>query len=71
MKFTSKGHLCIVSRKYFPIASLDRENSNDIYFMAFVLKGKVLKIVKEKMISTCGRGIRNTVSCALRHELLN
>ena len=45
--------------KLFPIASVDRkksENHNDIYFMAFALKGKVLQIVKEKVISTCGRG---------------
>ena len=37
---------------------MDREKSedyNDIYFMAFALKGKVLKIVKEKVISTYGR----------------
>ena len=27
------------------------ENHNDIYFMAFALKGKVLKIVKQKVIS--------------------
>ena len=49
------GHQCILSRKYFPIASMDRdksENHNDIYFMAFALKGTVLKIV----IGTCGRG---------------
>ena len=29
---------------------------SDIYFMAFALKETVLKIVKEKVISTCGRG---------------
>ena len=32
---------------------MDREkldDHNDIYFMAFALKGKVLKIVKEKVI---------------------
>ena len=55
---SSRGHLCILSQKYFPIASVDREkleNHNYIYFMAFALKGKVLKIVKEKVISTCGR----------------
>ena len=41
--------------KYFLIASMDREKSqshNFIYFMAFALKGKGLKIVKEKVIST-------------------
>ena len=32
------------------------ENHDDIYFMSFVLNGTVLKIVKEKVISTCGRG---------------
>ena len=56
---TSRGHLCILSRIYFPIASLVREKSenyNDIYNMAFALKGKMLKIVEEKEISTCGRG---------------
>ena len=37
--------------------------------MAFALKGKVLEIIKEKVISTCGRG--NAVSRALRHELVN
>ena len=44
--------------KIFPIASVDREkseNHNDMYFMAFALKGTVLKIVKENVISTCGR----------------
>ena len=49
---TSKGHLCILR-----IFSVDREkleDHNEIYFMAFALKGKVLKI--EKVISTCGRG---------------
>ena len=57
---TSREHLCILSRKYFSITSVDREkseNQNDIYFMAFALKGTMLKIVKEKVISTCGRGI--------------
>ena len=51
---TSRGHLCILSRKYFPIASdsVDRENHN-IYIMAFALKGKVLKFVKENVISAC------------------
>ena len=56
---TSRGHLCILSRKYFPITLVDREKSgdhNEIYFMAFALKEKVLKIVKEKVISTRGRG---------------
>ena len=51
---TSRG---ILSRKYFPITSVDREKSeyhNGIYFMVFALKGKVLKIVKEKVISSCG-----------------
>ena len=45
--------------KYFPVAPLNREKSedqNDIYIMAFTLKGKVLKIDKEKVISTCSRG---------------
>ena len=49
---SSRGHLCILSRKYFPIAAVDREkseNHNHIYFMAF---GKL----SEKLISTCGRG---------------
>ena len=58
--------------KYFSIASVDREkseNHNYIYFMAFALKGKVLKIVKEKVIST--PSLRNAVSRALRHELVN
>ena len=34
--------------KNFPVASVDREKSEiiNIYFMAFALKGKVLKIVK-------------------------
>ena len=48
---TLKGHQCILSRNYFPITSVDREkleNHNDIYFMAFALKGAVLKIVKGK-----------------------
>ena len=34
---------------HFPITSVDREKSednDDLYFMAFALKGKVLKIVK-------------------------
>ena len=31
------------------------EDHNEIYLMAFALKGKVLKIVKETVISTCGR----------------
>ena len=46
---TLKGHQCILSRNYFPITSVDRE-----YFMAFALKGAVLKIVKgkSKYIST-------------------
>ena len=38
--------LCILSRKYFPIASVDREKSEDYddsYFIAFALKGEVLK----------------------------
>ena len=49
---TSRGHQCILSPKYFPIASLDKEksdNHNDIHFMAFAPKEKVsTKIVKEK-----------------------
>ena len=48
-----------LSRKYFPIASVDREKSENhdyIFFMAFSLKEKVLKIVKEKVISTCSCG---------------
>ena len=52
-------HQCIVSRKQFPIVSVDREkseNHNDIHFMAFALKGTVLNIVKEKVTITCGRG---------------
>ena len=56
---TSGEHRCILSRKYFPIASVDRDKSeydNDICFMAFALKAKVLRIVKEEVISTCGRG---------------
>ena len=43
----------------FQFTSVEREKSekhNDIYFMAFALKGTVLKIVKEKVISTSGRG---------------
>ena len=43
----------------FQFTSVEREKSekrNDIYFMAFALKGTVLKIVKEKVISTCGSG---------------
>ena len=54
--------------KLFPIASVNRkksENRNDIYFMAFALKGTVLQIVKEKVISTCGRG-----HYAFRQELV-
>ena len=53
------GHLRILSRKYFPIASLNKENSgdhHDMHFMALALEGKVAKIDKEKAISTCGRG---------------
>lgn len=41
------------------VASVDREEAwdlNDIYFMPFALKGKVLKINKEKAINTCGHG---------------
>ena len=54
---TSRGHQCILRPKYFPITSVDREKSEKhIYFMAFALKGTVLKIVKEKVISTCGSG---------------
>ena len=45
------------------------ENHNCIYFMAFALKGKGLKIVKEKVIRS--RSLRNAVSRALRHELVN
>ena len=44
-----------LSRKYFPVAPLHREKSEDqngIYFMAFALKGEVLKIDKEKVIIT-------------------
>ena len=55
---TSRGHLCILSQNiYFPIASVVRdksENHNDIYFMAFALKGKVLKVVIEIVISIRG-----------------
>ena len=43
---TSREHRCILSRKYFPIASVDREKSeyhNDICFVAFALKAKVSK----------------------------
>ena len=43
--------------KIFSDCIVDREKSEDhadIYFMTFVLKRKVLKIVKEKVISTCG-----------------
>ena len=36
--YTSGEHLRIL--KYFPIASVDRENSGDQKDMAFVLKGK-------------------------------
>ena len=43
------------SRKYFPITSLVEKNRK-IIFMAFALKGKVLRSVKGKVISTCGRG---------------
>ena len=54
---------------------MDREKSedyNDTYFMAFALKGKVLKIVKENVISSCGHcHLRNAVSHALRHEQVN
>ena len=43
---------------------MDREKSddyNDIYFMAFALKGKELKIVKEKVevINAASHAIRN------------
>ena len=63
---TSRGHL---SRKYFPIASVDREKSDNHNFMAFALKGTVLKIVKEKVIiSLRSRSLRNAASRALRHE---
>ena len=47
------------------------EDYNDIYFMAFALKGKVLKIVKEKVISTCCRGHYVMQCHASRHELVN
>ena len=53
---TSRGYQCILNQKYFPIASVDRENHNDIYFMAFALKGTVLKFVKDKVFLTCGQG---------------
>ena len=43
--------------KYFLIASLDRRNIIMMFFMAIALKGKVLKIVKEKVVSTCRRGL--------------
>ena len=54
---------------------MDREKSeshNDIYCMACALKGTVLKIVKEKVISTCCRcGHYGTaVSRALHHEVV-
>ena len=48
------GHQCILSRKYFPIASLDRdksENHNDICFMAFALKGTVLLVLAVAVIT--------------------
>ena len=40
-------------------------------FYGICTEAKVLKIVKEEVISTCGRGqcMRNVVSRALRHEL--
>ena len=67
---TSRGHHCILSRKYFSIASLDREkleNHNDLYSMAFALKGTVLKIVKEKSnLYLRSWSLRNAVSRALR-----
>ena len=47
---TSRGHSFIISRKYFPIGSMNRKISgdhNDVY-ISFALKGKVLEIVKEK-----------------------
>ena len=28
---TLRGHLCILSQKYFPIASVDREKSENLY----------------------------------------
>ena len=43
--------LFILSRIYVPIASMDREkseNHNDIYFMAFALKGNVPKNCQRK-----------------------
>ena len=50
MHFKSKLFSDCISR------SRKLEDHNDIYFMAFALKGKVQKIVKEKVITTCGRG---------------
>ena len=52
---------------------MDREKSEDhtdICFMAFALKGKVLNIVKEQVISIAVAVLHNGVSHALRHELL-
>ena len=43
-----------------------------IYFMAFALKGKILKIVKEKVVSTDlrSRSLRNAANHALLvHEI--
>ena len=40
------------SKFFFPIASVVVQ----MIYMALALKGKVLKIVIEKVISTCGRG---------------
>ena len=54
--FPPRERRCILSRKYVSIASVDREKSENLYCMAFALKGTVLKIVKENLISTCGRG---------------
>ena len=45
-QYIERGHLGILSRKYFPITSVDREKSEDHNVMAFALKEKVLKNVK-------------------------
>ena len=45
--------------KIFSIVSMNRKkwgDHNDEDIMAFALEGKVLEIVKEKVISICGRG---------------
>ena len=61
---TSFGYL---NSKYCPIESLNREKSgylNDAGIVTFALKGKVLEIVKEKVISELLRSpsLRNAVS---------